>query len=114
LGNDWVTEEEYDKECAEWSGQLSETWERLVRVEIVDRVFDPSSLEVRPKMFRLLSKISEEDDAEFQAAYGRCSQWARRHDKSAEVNYVAPTIGEMEAESALIRAFWGRVKTYKN
>jgi energy-coupling factor transporter ATP-binding protein EcfA2 len=108
------TEEEYDKECAEWSGQLSETWERLVRVEIVDRVFDPSSLEVRPKMFRLLSKISEEDDAEFQAAYGRCSQWARRHDKSAEVNYVAPTIGEMEAESALIRAFWGRVKTYKN
>jgi hypothetical protein len=39
--------------------------------------------------------------------------WARRHDKSAAVNYVAPKTDQLEAELSLVRAWFQRVKTYR-
>jgi hypothetical protein len=30
--------EEYEKECAEWAGKLSETWERIINLEVVYQV----------------------------------------------------------------------------
>jgi hypothetical protein len=57
-------------------------------MEIVDQVFTPVEHEVRPRMFRVLGQITDDDDKEFQESYARCSTWARRHDKSQALNYV--------------------------
>ncbi len=102
----------HEKEVADWAGRLSETWERTVNLELIGKVVDRTTLEVRPKMFRILTKITEEDDKEFQESYARCSRWARRHDKSPELNYVAPTVDEMAAERSLVRGWFDRVRKY--
>jgi energy-coupling factor transporter ATP-binding protein EcfA2 len=109
-----LDEETYETRTAEWAGKLSETWERILVLEVVGQVFDLGTQEVRPRKFRLLAKITDTDDADFQASYGRVSQWARRHDKSTAVNYVAPSTDEMQAELDLVKAWFERVRKYKN
>jgi len=104
----------YVKESADWAGRLSETWERLINLEIVYMVVDPGTSEVRPRMFKLLARITDQDDREFQQSYGRCSAWARRHDKSPSTNYVAPEPGELEQEIAFVRTWFDRVKRYRS
>jgi len=81
-------------------------------VSLFNQVVDRGTSEVRPKKFRLLARITEVDDREFQESYGRCSLWARRHDKSPEVNYVPPQISEMEQELALVKSWFERVRKY--
>jgi hypothetical protein len=105
-------QETYEKETAEWAGKLSETWERMINIEIVNQVVDRGTSEVRPKKFRVLARITDDDDREFQGSYARCSQWARRHDKSPEINYVPPEIGDMEKELTLIRSWFDRIRRY--
>jgi len=104
----------YEREVADWAGSLSETWELIVDMDIVNQVVDKGTSEVRPRMFRVLAQITENDDKEFQASYGRCSTWARRHRKSTDTNYVAPDVDEMERELALVRAWHDRVRKYAN
>jgi energy-coupling factor transporter ATP-binding protein EcfA2 len=104
----------YDTEVASWAGGLSETWERIFSQELVGLVLAEGGLEVRPSMVKILARFSDTDDAEFQASYSRVSQWAKRHDKSAMVNYVAPEISTLEAEIKLVVEWFGRVKGYKN
>jgi len=106
-------QEEYERECSAWAGLLSETWERLVNLEIIWQVVDPATSEVRPRMFKVLSRITADDNKEFQESYSRCSQWARRHDKSPETNYVAPEPAEIQDELGLIRAWHARIKKYR-
>jgi energy-coupling factor transporter ATP-binding protein EcfA2 len=106
------TQEQYEDACAAWGGKLSELWERVLSLE-VDVVVDRATLEVRPKMFKVLAKITEHDNKEFQQSYGRSSLWARRHDKNPAVNYVAPEPDDMESELRLVKAWTARVKTYK-
>jgi energy-coupling factor transporter ATP-binding protein EcfA2 len=107
-------QETYERETGEWAGKASETWERMINLEVVGQLVDRGTQEVRPRMFRLLAKITDDDDREFQASYASCSRWARRHDKSIQLNYVPPTIEEMESELQNIRVWWNRVKGYKN
>lgn len=45
--------------------------------------------------------------------YTRVSQWAKRHDKSGNVNYVAPEVSTLEEELSLIDRWFKRVKGYK-
>ncbi len=106
------TQEKTEQECADWAGSLSETWERLVAQEVVGQVVARGSLEIRPRMFRMLSRITADDDTEFQASYARISRWARRHDKDVTINYTAPDDGEMSAELTLVKAWFKRVKGY--
>lgn len=107
-------QEDYEKETADWAGKLSETWERMLSVEVVGRVVDRTTLEVRPRMLKVLAHLTREDDKEFQESYARVSRWARRHDKSPELNYVAPAIDEMAEELTLVRAWLDRIKQYAN
>jgi hypothetical protein len=108
------SQERYESAVAEWAGKLSETWERLISVEIVNQVFDHGTSEVRPKMFRLFARITDDDDRGFQESYSRCSQWARRHDKSPATNYVPPEPSDMEQELDHVRGWFARVKKYRN
>jgi hypothetical protein len=97
-----------------WAGDLSETWERTVRNDVVGKVVDRGTTEVRPRMIKLLARITEQDNKDFQAGYSQVSKWAPRHDKSEEVNFVAPTIAQMEVELERADAWQKRVADYAN
>lgn len=107
-------EKQYEDAVAVWAGNLSETWERIFSQEIVGTVLAEGGLEVRPMMVKVLARFSEADHHEFEGSYGRASQWARRHDKSAAVNYVAPDIETLEEELRLVDGWFKRVKGYKS
>lgn len=106
-------EKEYEETVAIWAGDLSETWERIFSQEIVGQVLAEGGLEVRPKMVKILACFSNEDHQEFDASYSRVSQWLKRHDKSALVNFVAPDVAALEAELTLVEAWFKRVKGYR-
>lgn len=74
-GASW-DQDTYEKECADWAGKLSETWERLINLEIAYAVVDPGTSHVHPNMFKVLARITEKDNREFQQSYGRVSGWA--------------------------------------
>jgi len=82
--------------------------------EIVGPILADGGMEVRPNMSKVLAKFSETDAREFQASYSRISQWAKRHDKSAMTNDVAPVIDTREQELATVDSWHKRVYTYKN
>ena len=106
-------EKQYDDAVAIWAGNLSETWERIFSQEVVGPVLAEGGLEVRPMMVKVLARFSEEDHREFDGSYGRASQWAKRHDKSVAVNYVAPDIDKLDEELRLVENWFKRVKAYK-
>ncbi|HEX7680767.1 MAG TPA: AAA family ATPase, partial [Thermoanaerobaculia bacterium] len=95
-------EREYENKVALWAGDLSETWERIFSQEIVGQILDAGSLEIRIMKVRILASFSEDDYREFDASYSRVSRWAKRHDKSVVINYVAPQVGDLEKELALV------------
>ncbi|MFU8891890.1 MAG: AAA family ATPase [Anaerosomatales bacterium] len=107
-------DDKYEQEVAAWAGSLSETWERVFSQEIVATVLAEGWLEVRPNMVKVLARFSSADEKEFQASYSRVSQWAKRHDKSVLVNYVAPETTALEEELNLVDSWFKRVKGYKN
>jgi energy-coupling factor transporter ATP-binding protein EcfA2 len=104
----------YEKEVASWAGGLSETWERILRQETVGQISAEGGTEVRPAMTKVLSRFTEEDGQQFQASYHRVSQWARRHDKSGAINYVAPDHAALAAEIQLVAEWHKRVKAYQS
>jgi len=103
----------YEEAVAVWAGNLSESWERIFSQELVGPVLAEGGLEVRPMMVKVLARFSDEDHREFEGSYGRASQWAKRHDKSAAVNYVAPDIDKLDEELRLVDSWFKRVKGYK-
>jgi len=104
----------YETEVATWAGNLSETWERIVSQEVVGPILAEGGLEVRPMMLKLLVPFSTTDEKEFQGSYSRVSLWAKRHDKSSMVNYVAPEITALEEEFKRVEDWFKRVKKYKD
>ena len=63
-------------------------------------------------MVRILAKITDADYNEFLAGYSAASTWARRHDKSEEVSYVAPEPDQMESEIDRLAATEKRIHKY--
>ena len=100
IRNDGPTwdQQTYEDKVAAWAGNLSETWERIFSQEIVGPILAEGGLEVRPIMVKIMARFSASDHTEFEASYSRLSQWAKRHDKSALVNYVAPDVADLETE----------------
>lgn len=106
--------DEYERLTSEWAGRLSETWERLIRSEVIYRVVDRSTTEVRPKLVRILAEITDDDYRKFDKSYTVASTWVRRHDKSEEYNYVAPEPEDMERELTILTEWHTRIKGYAN
>lgn len=111
---DTLSGDEYERLTSEWAGQLSETWERLIRSEVIYCVVDRSTTEVKPKLVRILAQITDDDYQDFDASYSAVSTWARRHDKSEEFSYVAPDPKEMEYELNRLTEWYARIKGYAN
>ncbi|WP_309343281.1 AAA family ATPase [Actinomyces oris] len=107
-----ISVDEYETMTSDWSGRLSEAWERLIRSEVIYRVVDRSTTEVRPKLVRILAQITEADYRDFDASYSIISTWVRRHDKSEEVSYVAPEPEDMERELNRLAEWYARIKRY--
>ena len=106
--------EEYEDKTSDWAGKLSETWERTIRSDVIYRVVDRSTTEVKPMLVRILARISDKDYQDFEEGYSATSTWARRHDKSEEVSYVAPEPEEMEHELNRLKEWHARVRGYAN
>ena len=106
-------DQQYEDAVAGWAGKLSETWERIFSQEVVGQILADGGLEVRPMMVRILAKFTNDDYLEFNGSYGRVSRWARRHDKSAHLNYVAPRLNDLEEELELVDRWFKRVRNYK-
>ena len=107
-----MSAEDYERATSEWAGKLSETWERIVRSEVAFKLVDRGTTEVRPKMFRIVARATDADNTDFQVGYGATSEWARRHDKSEEVNYMPPSVEELQAEQDRIKNWRDRVSKY--
>lgn len=109
-----IDEEEYTHRVRQWAGELSETWERALNLEIVNRVVDRGTNQVKPLMLKILPKFDQADHDEFQNGYSKASSWAPRHDNAPEENFQAPTIGELEPELERLKAWHAKIKGYKN
>lgn len=107
-----LSEEDYAKEAKSIAGDMSETWERIVSQEIAEKLVDHKTLNVQPKMMRVLTKVNDRDDKEFQESYYRISGWAGRHDKHPDRNWTPPSLEELNQEIELIDQWFRRVKKY--
>lgn len=108
-----LSSDEADQRIQLWAGHLSETLERIIRNDIVGKVVDRGTTEVRPRMVKLLAQITPEDDTEFQSMYSQVSKWAPRHDKSEEANFITPTIDEMENELSRVDTWYKKISSYE-
>jgi hypothetical protein len=109
---DSMSGDTYERKTSDWAGKLSETWERTIRSDVIYRVVDRSTTEVKPMLVRIFARISGEDYEEFEKGYSATSTWARRHDKSEEVSYVVPEPEEMEHELNRLKEWHARVRGY--
>ena len=105
--------DEYTRRAQEWGGRLSQAWERAVNLDVVNELVDRGTNEVRPRMFKMLVGITEQDNNDYQAGYAKASEWAPRHDQAPETNFIAPEPDELEAELTRFKDWVARIKKYK-
>lgn len=109
-----LPDEEYTAAVRDLAGAMSETWERIISQEIAERLVDHKTLNVQPKMMKVIAQITPQDESEFQESYSRISSWAPRHDNHPAMNWVAPDIGEVKAEVDCMKKWFDRVQKYKS
>jgi hypothetical protein len=110
---DQLNSDEYTSRAQDWAGHLSQSWERAVNLNVVNELVDRGTNEVRPRMFKMLVGITEQDDNDYQSGYAKTSEWAVRHDQAPETNFIAPEPDELEAELDRFKEWVGRIKAYK-
>lgn len=109
-----MDEDEYTKQVRSWAGNLSETWERALNLEIVNQIVDRGTNQVKPLKLKILPKFDQIDHDVFQNGYTKVSSWAPRHDNAPEENFQAPGLDELGSELERLRTWHTRVKAYKN
>lgn len=108
-----MSEEEYQRETEHIAGHMSQTWERIISQVIAEPLVDFTSLEVRVQKLRIIGRVTEEDVKTYDDSYSRISGWASRHDRHPELNYVPPTVEELQTEIEVIADWLKRVKKYQ-
>ena len=109
-----MTHDDYCEQVRRIAGKMSETWERIISQEIAERLVDHRTLNVQPKMMKVVANVSADDETVFQQSYSRISGWAPRHDNHPETNWTPPEVGDVQKEVDLIEAWFNRVKKYSN
>lgn len=109
-----MSEEEYQRETENIAGHMSQTWERILSQVIAEPLVDFASLEVRVQKLRIIGRVTEEDVKTYDNSYSRISGWASRHDRHPELNYVPPTVEELQTEIEVIADWLKRVKKYQS
>lgn len=108
-----MSEEKYQRETENIAGHMSQTWERIISQVIAEPLVDFASLEVRVQKLRIIGRVTEEDVKTYDDSYSRISGWASRHDRHPELNYVPPTVEELQTEIEVIADWLKRVKKYQ-
>lgn len=108
-----MSEEEYQRETEKIAGHMSQTWERILSQVIAEPLVDFASLEVRVQKLRIIGRVTEQDVKTYDDSYSRISGWASRHDRHPELNYVPPTVKELQAEIEVIADWFKQVKKYQ-
>lgn len=108
---DWDAET-YENNCALFAGRLSETWERVISMEIANHLVDRGTLEVRVRMMKIVAAVTPDEEKQLQESYARISRWAARHDKDQSLGYMAPTVQDLEAELTLISNWCDSVRKH--
>ena len=107
-------EDTYSIHMSNWAGRLSEALERAIGIEVAGAVFDPSTLETHPQMFRVFGRITKEDNSELQQMYSAVSAWAPRHDDSPLSNIPPLTVEQMEDLLQKAESWLKRISSYAN
>ena len=63
-------------------------------------------------MFKMLVRITEQDDNDYLSGYAKASEWAPRHDQAPETNFIAPEPDELEAERTRFKEWVARIERY--
>lgn len=108
-----MSEEDYQRETEKIAGHMSQTWERIISQVIGEPLVDFMSLEVRVGKLRIVGCVTEQDVKTYDDSYSRISGWASRHDPHPELNYVPPTVEELNGEIEVIADWLNRVKKYQ-
>lgn len=108
-----MSEEDYQRETEKIAGHMSQTWERIISQVIAEPLVDFVLLEVRVKKLRIIGRVTEQDVKTYDESYTRISGWASRHDPNPALNYVPPTVEELNSEIGVIKGWLDRVKTYQ-
>ena len=109
-----MSEEEYQRETETIAGHMSQTWERIISQVIAEPLVDFASLEVRVGKLRIIGRVTEQDVKTYDGSYSRISGWASRHDPHPELNYVPPTVEELNTEIEVIADWLRRIKRYQS
>jgi len=107
------TQDQLLQETSLWAGRLSETYERAIRTHVAFALADRATTEVSPKMFRMVARITPQDNSDLQEGYGIVSEWATRHDNSEDVNFTPPSTAQMQAELDRAKAWFKQIKSYE-
>lgn len=108
------SQDELLRATSAWAGELSETYEQVVRTHVAYPLVDRATTEVSARMFRVVAQITHEDDSDFQEGYSLVSEWAKRHDKSEDVNFTPPSTAQMRHELDRAINWRQRIQSYKN
>lgn len=109
-----MSEEDYKRETEKIAGHMSQTWERIISQVIGEPLVDFMSLEVRVGKLRIVGRVTEQDVKTYDDSYSRISGWASRHDPHPELNYVPPTVEELDTQIGVIADWLRRVKKYQS
>ncbi|AKU92765.1 AAA family ATPase [Vulgatibacter incomptus] len=105
--------EAYDAEVRWLYGALRETWEQAVAMKLLKDVVSPFRRGVDIGKLKTLS-VSPADAEGPLAGQARCSAILRGHTKSPELNESLPTVAEMAADVATLRAWLAEIDKRKS
>ena len=105
---------EQEREFVDWAGKLSETLERILRVDLVGTVVNSETTEVQPNMLRIFRGFSEKLEEEYQTLYHLVSYWARRHDVAPERGPMTPELADLQEALSRARKWRKDVKKLQN
>lgn len=109
-----MSEGDYLRETENIAGHMSQTWERVISQVLAEPLVDYRALEVRVGKLRVVGRVTAEDVKTYDDSYSRISGWASRHDPHPELNYIPPTIDQLNAEIEVLATWLKNVKKYQS
>ena len=109
-----LTPEQHRELALQWYRLLRRTWERCIEDTLLGTILTRDSLEVHPRMVRVLTAFTVADNKELQLGYGRATEFAEMHDESDLENRPAPSLDDLREDLQRILAWHKRIDLRRN